>query len=371
VLPDLVVTQFHRSVYGLVSRYIKHSKLRQVFSFHPLLVGGNPFTTTAVYALISHLERRFGVHYTIGGTGRLVSGLVELIEGQGGSLRCDSEVAEILVTDGAASGVRLKNGEHIAADIVVSNADSAMTYRELLPAKYRKRWTDRKIKRSRYSMSLFVWYFGTDRQYPDVPHHMILLNNRYRSLLKDIFEDCKLTDDFSLYLHRPTASDPSLAPDGCDTFYVLAPVPHLDADVDWETQAEPYRQLIETSLADTVLPELDQHVVTSCVRSRAQPSACSRYSCRQDGFVRTIAAKKWTTCIWWVQGRIRVPVFQVCCPQPRCSMRSCLIRVSLRPDVYRRQPVCPRSQPWGLQRPDGQCLLPDTSLELCCGFPVA
>lgn len=265
VLPDLVRTQFHRSVYGLVSRYIKHSKLRMVFSFHPLLVGGNPFTTTAVYALISHLERRFGVHYTIGGTGRLVTGLVDLIEGQGGSLQCNSEVAEILVKDGAACGVRMADGKKIDADIVVSNADSAMTYRDLLPSKYRKRWTDRKISRARYSMSLYVWYFGTDRQYPDVPHHTILLNKRYRSLLADIFERSKLTDDFSLYLHRPTASDPSLAPAGCDAFYVLAPIPHLDADVDWEAQSEPYRQLLETSLADTVLPDLGKHLVTSRV----------------------------------------------------------------------------------------------------------
>ncbi len=263
VLPGLVLTQFQRSVYGLVSRYIKHSKLRMVFSFHPLLVGGNPFSTTAVYALIAHLERRFGVHYTIGGTGRLVSGLVDLIEGQGGRLRCDCDVREILVENGAACGVLLANGERLDADIVISNADSATTYKNLLPARYRKRWTDRKLRRARYSMSLFVWYFGTDRQYPDVPHHMILLNKRYRSLLEDIFERTELTDDFSLYLHRPTASDPSLAPDGCDAFYVLAPVPHLDADVDWESKAEPYRQLVEDSLADTVLPDLGKHVVTS------------------------------------------------------------------------------------------------------------
>ncbi len=261
--PELFRSQFYRSVHGLVARHIKHPKLRTVFSFHPLLVGGNPFTTTAVYALIAQLERRFGVHFAMGGTGRIVEGMVSLIESLGGSIRLNASVNEIFVENGRAAGVVLEGGERLAADVVVSNADSAATYRRLLPAQYRRRWTDRKLKRAKYSMSLFVWYFGTDRQYPDVPHHMMLMGERYRGLLEDIFDNKVLADDFSLYLHRPTATDPSLAPDGCDTFYVLSPVPHLDADVDWVTQAEPYRQAIERSLSDTVLPGLGDHVVTS------------------------------------------------------------------------------------------------------------
>lgn len=263
VLPDLVRAQFYRSVHGLVARYIKHPKLRMVFSFHPLLVGGNPFSTTAVYALIAQLERRHGVHFAMGGTGSLVSGLVSLIESQGGKLRCNAAVKRILVENGSAAGVELESGERLAADIVVSNADSAATYRYLVPESARRRWTDRRLARARYSMSLFVWYFGTDRQYPDVPHHMMLLGSRYRELLDDIFEHKKLADDFSLYLHRPTATDPSLAPAGCDAFYVLSPVPHQDSGINWPDVAERYRQSIATALADAVLPDLDEHVVTS------------------------------------------------------------------------------------------------------------
>lgn len=263
VLPDLVRAQFYRSVHSLVARYIKHPKLRMVFSFHPLLVGGNPFSTTAVYALIAQLERRHGVHFAMGGTGSLVNGLVSLLESQGGSIRYNAGVKQILVDNNRAAGVLLDNGEKLAADIVVSNADSAATYRYLVPGEFRRRWTDRKLSRSRYSMSLFVWYFGTNRQYPDVPHHMMLLGARYKELLADIFDRKVLADDFSLYLHRPTATDSSLAPDGCDAFYVLSPVPHLDSGIDWPATQERYRAAIAQSLAETVLPDLEQHVVSS------------------------------------------------------------------------------------------------------------
>jgi phytoene desaturase len=234
-----------------------------VLTFQSLLVGGNPFATTSVYCLIAFLERRWGVHFAMGGTGSLVKGLVGLIEGQGGSVRCGHAVAEITVRDGAASGVRLQSGALLPADVVVCNADSAWAYRHLLPAVLRKRWTDRRIERARYSMSLFVWYFGTRCQYPEVAHHTIALGPRYRGLLDDIFERHHLAEDFSLYLHRPTATDPSLAPPGCDTFYVLSPVPHLQGGVDWQTQAEPYRRAIERRLADTLLPGLPQQIATS------------------------------------------------------------------------------------------------------------
>jgi phytoene desaturase len=263
VLPQLTMLQFYRSVYGLVARYIKHPQLRTVFSFHPLLVGGNPFDTTAIYTLIAHLERSHGVHYAVGGTGTLINGLVGLIKEQGGSLRYSSEAAEITVEHGRASGVRLTCGENLAADVVVSNADSAATYQNMIPPQYRRRWTNKKLRSAKYSMSLFVWYFGTDRTYDEVPHHMILMGPRYRGLLKDIFKHRRLSKDFSLYLHRPSASDPSLAPDGCDAFYVLSPVPDLRADVDWRQHAEPYRQAIEQKLATTVLPDLGKHIVTS------------------------------------------------------------------------------------------------------------
>jgi phytoene desaturase len=232
-------------------------------SFHPLLIGGNPFTATSIYCLISFLERRWGVHFAMGGTGELVRGLVRLIEGQGGTVRCSAEVSEITVRDGVATGVRLADGETIAADIVVSNADSAWTYRHLLPGITRRRWTDRRIARARYSMSLFVWYFGTRRQYPEVPHHTIVLGPRYRELLQDIFERKVLARDFSLYLHRPTATDPSLAPPGCDAFYVLSPVPNLAGATDWRRETEPYRQAIARFLSAALLPDLEEQIVTS------------------------------------------------------------------------------------------------------------
>jgi phytoene desaturase len=261
--PDLVKLGSWRSVYAMVSRHVTDERLRLMLSFHPLLIGGNPFAASSIYSLIAFLERNWGVHFAMGGTGSLVRGLAGLIAGQGNSLRCNAEVREITVAGRAANGVVLASGERIAADIVVSNADSAYTYRTLLPAVHRRRWTDRKLARARYSMSLFVWYFGTNRQYPDVAHHTLLLGPRYRELLHDIFRRHVLADDFSLYLHRPTATDPSLAPPGCDAFYVLSPVPHLASGTDWSVTAERYRSRIARALSDTLLPGLEQHVVSS------------------------------------------------------------------------------------------------------------
>ncbi len=265
VVPDMVRLQSWRSVYGMVAGHVKDERLRTVLSFHPLLVGGNPFAVSSIYSLIAFLERNWGVHFAMGGTGRLVRGLAGLIDGQGGALRCHAEVAEILVEGGAACGVRLASGEVVGSDIVVSNACSAWTYRHLLPGIKRRRWTDRRIERSRYSMSLFVWYFGTRRQYGDVAHHTILLGPRYRELLADIFTRKVLAEDFSLYLHRPTATDPSLAPAGCDAFYVLSPVPHLGGDIDWSREAEGYRRKIMKALSETLLPGLEEAIVTSLV----------------------------------------------------------------------------------------------------------
>ncbi len=259
---DLLRLQGFRSVYGLVSRYFSDERLRTAFSFHPLLIGGNPFRASAIYCLIASLEKRWGVHYAMGGTGRLVEGLVDLVRGQGGELRCNSEVAEILVEDGAAIGVRLKSGEKILSRIVVCNADSAWAYRNLLPASARRRWSNGKIERARYSMGLFLWYFGTRRRYESVAHHTILLGPRYRGLLRDIFDRKRLASDFSLYLHRPSATDPSVAPDGCDAFYVLSPVPNLAGGQDWPTIAEEYRRAVAEALEQTILPGLSSQIVT-------------------------------------------------------------------------------------------------------------
>jgi phytoene desaturase len=208
IAPDLLRFSGHRSVHALVSRYVKNEKVRIALSFHPLLIGGNPFSASSIYCLISYLEREWGVHFIMGGTGKLIEGLVGLVQHQGGVVRCEAEVEEITVEDGRATGVRLVGGEQLSADIVVSNAEVGHTYKHLLSGAKRRRWSDGNVERARYSMSLFVWYFGTKRRYEDVDHHTILLGPRYKGLLDDIFKRKHLAQDFSLYLHRPTATDP-------------------------------------------------------------------------------------------------------------------------------------------------------------------
>jgi phytoene desaturase len=201
----------------------------------------------------------------MGGTGALVAGLVDLITGQGNRVQTNCAVAEIVVEAGRACGVRLADGRVINADLVISNADALYTYKHLVASRWRKRWTDARIDRVRYSMGLFVWYFGVNRRYEDVAHHSILLGPRYEGLLRDIFRRKQLAPDFSLYLHRPTATDPSLAPPGCDAFYVLSPVPNLESGTDWTDMAEPYRRAISGALESRLLPGLERAIVTSKV----------------------------------------------------------------------------------------------------------
>lgn len=263
IAPDLLRLQGYRSVHGLVSRYVKSPKLRVMLSFHPLLIGGNPFRAPAIYCLIPALERRWGVHYPMGGVNRLVHGLVDLIRGQGGVVRHGANVERILVNDGRARGVMLEGGEPIDANVVVSNADTAWTYGKLVDPSERTRWSAAKTGRARYSMGLFVWYFGTRRRYDAVGHHTILLGPRYRELLRDIFDRKRLSEDFSIYLHRPTATDRSVAPPGCDAFYALCPVPNLDGDTDWAVEGERRRMAMMRRLSETVLPGLEREIVTS------------------------------------------------------------------------------------------------------------
>ena len=262
-MPSMIKLKAWQTLYSMVASYLRDPKLRVVFSFHPLLIGGNPYSVTRVYSLINTLERRWGVHWAMGGTGALIQGLVKLLQGRGVPIRYNAAVTRINVTQGRASGVTLSNGEQLSADIVVCNGDAAWTYKNLVGREHRSHWTDRRIETRRYSMSLFVWYFGTNRRWEDVPHHMIMLGPRYKGLLDDMFLNHKLAEDFSLYLHRPSASDPSVAPPGCDAFYVLAPVPHLDSGTDWQAQAESYRMRIQNHLESTVMPGLGEHIVTS------------------------------------------------------------------------------------------------------------
>ncbi len=263
--PAILKMRGWRSLHQMVAAHLKHPKLRMAMSLQSLLIGGNPFSVTCIYSLINALERQWGVHWAMGGTGALVNGLVDLLQGLGGQLQLNSEVKRIEVDNGRARGVTLADGRFMPADLVVSNADTAWTYRNLIAPEHRRHWTDKRVEKGRYSMSLFVWYFGTKKQYPDVPHHMMLLGPRYKELLTDIFKRHKLADDFSLYLHRPTASDPAMAPEGGDTFYALAPVPHLDSGTDWAARAEPYRQALQARLEATVMPGLGEQITTSFV----------------------------------------------------------------------------------------------------------
>ncbi|HEX4203537.1 MAG TPA: phytoene desaturase [Ktedonobacteraceae bacterium] len=264
VAPDLVRLQAYKSVAGFVNQYIKDERLRQVFSFHPLLIGGNPFQSTSIYALIHILEQKFGIWFAMGGTGALVKGLIKLFEEIGGKLVLNQEAREIVIDEGTkkATGVHMADGEFLPADCVVSNADVASTYLHLVPARFRHKNIDSHLKNIEYSMSLFVIYFGTDCRYEHVAHHEILMGPRYEGLLDDIFKKKHLPQDFSLYLHRPTATDPSLAPEGCDAWYALSPVPHLGGDVDWRTMAKPYRDSIINYLEARYLPGLSKHIVS-------------------------------------------------------------------------------------------------------------
>lgn len=264
VVPQMVKLRSDRSVYKFASRYFKDERLRQCFSFHPLLIGGNPFQSTSIYAMIHRLEQEFGVWFAMGGTGALVQALTKLFQDIGGKIKLETEVEQISIDEKTrrANGVSTKFGEFFQADAVVSNADVAFTYLNLLAPEFRRKYTDKKVKNMRYSMSLFVIYFGTDRQYENMAHHEIIMGKRYKGLLDDIFINKTLSEDFSLYLHRPTATDPSLAPAGSDCWYVLSPVPHLGAEIDWKTAAPKYRDAIIKYLEERYMPELSKHIVT-------------------------------------------------------------------------------------------------------------
>jgi phytoene desaturase len=263
VIPTMIRLRSDRSVYKFAARYFKDERLRQAFSFHPLLIGGNPFTATSIYAMIHRLEQEYGVWFAKGGTGALIEALCNLFMDLGGEIYLEAEVAEIFVNRaGEAGGVRLKTDDFFQADAVVSNADVAFTYLNLIKGEFRRKYTDRKIHSMTYSMSLFVYYFGTDKRYNNMAHHEILMGSRYKGLLDDIFNKKILADDFSLYLHRPTATDRTLAPDGCDSWYVLSPVPHLKAKTDWRVEASRYRDRIVKYLEERYMPDLSKHIVT-------------------------------------------------------------------------------------------------------------
>jgi len=270
VLPIFAMLRADRSVYAHAAKRVKNEKLRMALSFHPLFIGGDPMHVTSVYILVAYLEKQFGVHYAMGGVAGMARAMADVIDDQGGSLLMNTEVDEIVIRDGVAKGVRLASGLELGADVVVSNADAGHTYDRLLRNSRRRRWTSARLKRTRYSMSLFVWYFGTKGtagQWADVGHHTILNGPRYTGLLKDIFIKGKLCDDMSLYVHRPSVTDPSVAPEGDDTFYVLSPVPHLGHDngVDWAVEEPKYKAKMLKVLEDQLLPGLGAKISTEQV----------------------------------------------------------------------------------------------------------
>ena len=261
VLPSMIRLGSHRSVWDLVARHIRDERLRQAFTFEPLLVGGNPFETTSIYLLIHWLERKWGVHFALGGTTSIVNGMTRLLGELDVEVRYDTPVEAIEMERGRVSAVRTEQGERLSADIVVCNADPAWVYGHLVPDEVRRRRLG-KVKRMRSSMSLFVGYFGVRGQYADLAHHTILLGPRYQELLHDIFRRRVLANDFSLYLHAPTRTDARLAPPGHDAFYVLSPVPNNRSGIDWRSEAEPYFERILESLESTVLPGVRSRIVT-------------------------------------------------------------------------------------------------------------
>jgi phytoene desaturase len=261
VAPKLVKLGAHTSVYSKVSQFFGHEKLRQAFSFNSLLIGGNPFRASSIYTLIHPLERKFGVYFPRGGTHALVRALVKLFTDIGGSVRLNASVDRIDTVAGNISGVTLRSGEQAPFDLVVSNADVTTTYRKLLRDEPRAKSKARSLERKKYSMSLYVLYFGTDRAFPGIVHHNVMFGPRYKELLTDIFDRGVVADDFSLYLHAPTLSDPSLAPEGCHSFYVLSPVPHLGHDkFDWDQHGTAYGDRILDYLEKRYMPGLKESI---------------------------------------------------------------------------------------------------------------
>lgn len=259
IIPQMIRLKNYRSVYGLVSTFIKDERLRQAFSFEPLLVGGNPMTITSIYLLIHWLERKWGVHFAKGGTTAIVHGLKQLLEKKGVEFHFNSRVAEITVANERATGVVTTDGRRFDCDVLVSNADPIKVY-GMMDEKYRPSHSDRRLSQMKQSMGLFVLYFGTKKTYPELMHHTIILGPRYEGLLKDIFKHKILSKDFSLYMHAPTRTDASLAPAGCETFYVLAPVPNNQSGIDWKVEGPALEQRIIDFLDQTHVPGLKENL---------------------------------------------------------------------------------------------------------------
>ena len=261
-LPALLKLKSYKSVYSLVSSYIKSEKLRKMLSMHPLLVGGNPFSTTSIYGLILYLEKKWGIHYSMGGTGNIIKGYEKLMKEVGVKILKESEVTKIISKNNKITGVQINNQTDIDADNIICNADPPAVYEKLLNQNNNNSFLfNWKKNRMEYSMGLFVYYFGTKKIYENVEHHTIKFGNKYKEHLDDIFDKKKLNDDISYYLHRPTATDKSMAPEGNDCFYVLVPVPNNQSNINWNTEGEKMKKLVIEKMEKDLMPNLKENIV--------------------------------------------------------------------------------------------------------------
>ena len=262
-IPALLKLKSYQSVYKLVSNYISNEKLRRVFSMHPLLVGGNPFTTTSIYTLILYLEKKWGIHYSMGGTGSVVNALEKLMNEEGIEVIKNAEVTEMLSSDNKIEGVQINNKDNLYGNYVICNSDPPNVYKNLIKSKKKYGFLfNQKVKRMNYSMGLFVYYFGSKKQFKEVAHHTIYFGKSYENHLSKIFDQKILSNDISYYLHRPTSTDPSMAPKDHDAFYVLVPVPNNLSGINWSEEGENFKELVLTKMDQTVLPGIKESVVS-------------------------------------------------------------------------------------------------------------
>jgi len=261
-VPALLKLKSYQSVYQLASSYISNEKLRRVFSMHSLLVGGNPFTTTSIYALILFLEKKWGIHYAMGGTGNIVLALEKLMKEEGIKIIKNAEVTEFIARQDKIVGVKLKTNQIFTADYVVCNSDPPNVYKNLIETNKKYNFLFRKkVNRMNYSMGLFVYYFGSKVKYENVAHHTICFGKSYEEHLNKIFEKKILSGDISYYLHRPSATDPEMAPEGQDAFYVLVPVPNNLSKINWVKEGDRFRDLVIEKMAKTLLPGLKENII--------------------------------------------------------------------------------------------------------------
>jgi phytoene desaturase len=312
IFPFVIKSGTWRSMYGYAAKYIRNDFVKKVASFHPLLVGGNPFDTPSIYGLIIQFEKEWGIHYCIGGTGAIVKALCQLFQDCGGKICLNAEISQILIENGKACGVELSSGEICYADEVICNGDVAFSYKKYIPKNKLPFQLNAWLSNLQYSNSLVVIYFGTDKKYSDckLSHHNLILGNEYSQLMRDIFKRKVLPRELGLYLHMPSQTDPTIAPDGCESFYVLSLVPNLDGKINWEKIKEEYTEHVLQFLEKNYLPELRQHIIVKhtvtpthfhqTLNSYKGAAFSIKPSMMQSGFFRPQVKSKWFEHLYFV-----------------------------------------------------------------------